>query len=194
MESSEILSLKKTSFKSYIPKIAFKIEVFEAKDELVISNLIRRNLNRYNNHNSALIGSLRRLRNLYKTYRKEGSNLIVAKLENSRQSTPVACVGLGPLHGLPMSEGVGEIRDLVVESRYRGKGIGKTLLDQGIKEAKKFGYQRLYLETTQKMLAAKTIFLRKGFRPITDKPSLAKENLSIINEQELPCYYLLEQL
>ena len=98
-------------------------------------------------------------------------------------------VGIGPLQGLPPEEGVGEIRDMVLEEIYRGRGIGSRLLKRAIEEARKLGYGRLYLETTPQMHNARQLFLRFGFRPVTGG---AKEKADLM--ERLPCYFVLEVL
>jgi hypothetical protein len=65
------------------------------------------------------------------------------------------------------------------------------LLHRCIAEAKLIGYQRLYLETSTNMIQARKLFLRSGFRPVTEK------NINTLFSpapSELPCYFLLEDL
>lgn len=166
-----------------------KIELFKAADEFEVASLIKHNMERFDDSEAVLAATFRRLNNLFQIYRKEGCSLFVAKsVGDGDKSKSVACAGLGPLHGLPPSEGVGEIRDLVVNENFRGQGIGSRLLHRCIDEARNLGYQRLYLETSQNMVNARKLFLRSGFRPVTE--STATESMS----QDLPCYFLLENL
>jgi putative acetyltransferase len=109
--------------------------------------------------------------------------------DRSLQDAPIGCVGLGPLHGLPSSEGVGEIRDLIVEEPYRGRGLGSKLLHLCINDAKQLGYKQLYLETTQNMTSAQRLFVRTGFRPVTGQAWQTPAN-----PEEMPCYFLMETL
>ncbi|MCB9228434.1 MAG: GNAT family N-acetyltransferase [Deltaproteobacteria bacterium] len=162
-----------------------KIERFRETDTLLVSELIRRNMGRFDQTEAVLVATFRRLSALTHSYLREGCALFVAKmLDHSRGvDALVACAGLGPLHGLPVSEGIGEIRDLVVNESLRGRGIGSRLLYRCIDEAKELGYRRLYLETSQNMVKAKKLFVRSGFRPVAEVPG-----------QDLPCYFLMENL
>lgn len=164
-----------------------QIEPFDPKDEEKIAEIIRRNLETFQDSDSVLSATFRRLNSLSEIYLQEGCKLIVAR--NKKTNQLVGCAGLGPLHGLPISEGVGEIRDMVVEENLRGLGLGSKLLHRCIAEAKKIGYKRLYLETSQKMIHARKLFLRTGFRPVTANTSISEEMAS-----SLPCYFLLEDL
>ena len=173
------------SIKSSIQLSPLSIEI-----EGAVASLIRRNLEGFDEHD-VLIATFRRLKNLHETYLREACQFLVA-IDIVDPNRPIACAGLGPFHGLPLSEGVGEIRDLVVEESYRGRGIGKLLLDQSLHAAKTFGYRRLYLETSKSMLVAQRLFESRGFRPVTEKSRLIS-NTSLVPE-EMPCYYLLESL
>lgn len=161
---------------------------WKKEDEQGIVNLIRRNLEleKHENDEPVLTATLRRLQDLSGVYASEGNLLYVAKV--GALGLPVACVGLGPLHGLPLSEGLGEIRDLVVEKSHRSKGLGSRLLSACIEQARQIGYQRLYLETSKSMVNARKLFVRSGFRAVRDMKSTTP------SQEELPCYFVLEDL
>ncbi len=173
-----------------VPLTEITIELITKDDEEELCKMIRHNLEQFGSESSVLAASARRLKNLFENYSREGYRLFVVK-SPSISPLPIACAGLGPLKGLPLSERIGEIRDMVVEVPFRGKGIGSRLLHRCISEAKLVGYQRLYLETTNTMIQARKLFLRTGFRPVTEKnlnPMFAP------SATELPCYFLLEEL
>lgn len=164
------------------------IEVFDAKDEKKIYQMIKKYLQPLEAASLIFTATKRRLESLTKTYQACGSVLLVAKIKSSHQTHIVGCLGLGPLHGLEVSEKLGEIRDLVVEEDWRRGGIGSRLLYASIEAAKKIGYKTLYLETSENMLQAQKLFLRSGFRPIRE----TKADKTYKNED--PCYFLLENL
>ena len=112
---------------------------------------------------------------------------------DERTDMIVGCGGVGSLHGLPLSEAVGEIRDLVVESKYRGLGIGGALLRNCLTFAKTSGYRRMYLETSERMHLARKLFIRMGFRPVVEK-TLDTPNRSGAQGRVPPCYFILEEL
>lgn len=166
-----------------------KIEPWVDSNEIETTSLIKRNMESFDESEAVLIATFRRLNNLKKIYSKNGCCLYVARnIDENGNGKAIACAGLGPLHGLPLSEGIGEIRDLVVDKEFRGQGIGSRLLHRCIEEAKNMNYQRLYLETSQNMNNARKLFLRSGFRAVTESTAIGSMN------KDLPCYFLMENL
>ncbi len=159
-----------------------KISILESRDVSKIETLMHKNLVTFSTPDSVVSAIFRRVTDLIGSYSKGGSQFYVIK---NRDEDVVGCAGLGALHGLPVSEGVGEIRDLVVDERFRGQGFGKELLLKCVREAKNLGYKCLYLETSSAMVHAQKLFIRTGFRPIASKNT---------NNQDLPCYFLMEHL
>lgn len=190
-----------------------KIKIVELSPEYEaeLAVLIEKNLWKFAAQDSAYISSYRRLKSLLEFSRQEGAKVLCAIIDNK----VVGGAGLGAFHSLPIADGIGEIRDLVVEESYRSKGIGKLLLQRCIHYAHQIGYRRVYLETTPEMIHAQQLFLRYGFKAIrqklnTDKQTTANSlspNLPLTSESELnhnseisnkageanlPCYYILE--
>jgi len=66
--------------------------------------------------------------------------------------------------------GVGEVQGVVIDNKYRGRGIGKSLLDRAIQESdtyfKRWGIDnfRLFLYTRSSNEPAKTLYKGFGFR------------------------------
>jgi len=54
-------------------------------------------------------------------------------------------VGMGALRKL--TEGVGEVKRMYIKPEYRGKGLGKKMLELLLGEAKGHGFSTIYLET-----------------------------------------------
>ena len=133
--------------------------------------------------------TLRRLNKLFKEYSKEGAQYLVARDPNS-DNRIVAGAGVGSLHGLPVSEGMGELRDVFVSVEYRGLGLGTKIIKTCIEKSKTFGYDKLYLETTPQMKIAKKLFLRNGFRPITDNTHDPERS----NDESIASYFILDNL
>lgn len=165
------------------------IEPISAETEPFVRDLIRRNLQGYEEAGSVLAATFRRLRDLLSAYRAEGANFFVLR-DMTKSGTIIGAAGIGSLHGLPPSEGLGEVRDLVLEEAYRGRGLGARLLKRCVEEAKTLGYKRLYLETTPQMEKAQKLFLRFGFRPVTQ----AQTELRVGQDTKVPCYFILEAL
>ena len=165
------------------------IERLSSTSSPFIVELIQRNLEPFEESGNVLAATFRRLENLDEVYGKEGACFFVARDSRVEPAGYIGGVGLGPLHGLPASEGFGEIRDLVLEKSYRGHGIGAKLLEMGIDKAISIGYEKLYLETVPNMVTARRLFQRFGFRPVTSK---LKNTLAPPPAGGIDCYYLLE--
>lgn len=72
--------------------------------------------------------------------------------------------GVGCLKRL--DDQVGEIQRMYVRPKFRGKKIGRRLVERLISEAKVIGYQKLRLESLKFLTAAHTLYRSVGFRDI----------------------------
>ena len=72
-----------------------------------------------------------------------------------------------------------EMKRLYVRPAFRGRSLGKTLVDELILEARKIGYRRMRLDTIQgKMDRAIELYRQLGFREIpAHYPSPVRETL-----------------
>jgi GNAT superfamily N-acetyltransferase len=61
---------------------------------------------------------------------------------------------------------IGEIKRMYVRPEFRGRGIGRALLEALIAEAQEIGYPRLRLDSTRFMEAAHALYRSAGFREI----------------------------
>ena len=162
-----------------------------AQDYAEVTGLIRRNLINYEEAGNVLASTFRRLDCLATTYGDPASSTFLIARDVNADGLVVGGAGLGPLHGLSPLDGMGEVRDLVVDREYRGRGIGAKLLKRCVEQARFFGYQRLYLETTPQMEKAQKLFVRFGFRPITHAQG---HGVPIDAQGDIPCYFILDDL
>ncbi len=72
--------------------------------------------------------------------------------------------GVGCLKKL--EDGVGELQRMYVPPRFRGKGIGRAILNRLIDDARSIGYRRLKLESLEFLEAAHTLYRSVGFHEI----------------------------
>ena len=105
-----------------------------AADRDAVTEMIRRGIGAYDEAGTVLASTFRRLENVFTVYDVPGSIYIVAR-DKANQGAIIGGAGLGPLHGLSPTEGLGEIRDLVVHPQWRGHGIGARLIKRSLDEA-----------------------------------------------------------
>jgi putative acetyltransferase len=98
--------------------------------------------------------------NLFELFRTRGSVYWIAE-ENG---TMAGGCGVYPTPGL--TEGCAELVKFYLLSQWRGKGIGRTLLDKCIGSAIELGYRQLYLESLPELSRAVSMYLKSGFRNI----------------------------
>jgi putative acetyltransferase len=97
---------------------------------------------------------------LFELFEESGSVYWVAE-ENGEL---VGGCGIFPTPGLP--EGCAELVKFYVSAAYRGKGVGKLLMEQSIRSAREIGYTQLYLESFPELEKAVSMYVREGFLSI----------------------------
>jgi putative acetyltransferase len=98
--------------------------------------------------------------NLFELFRIEGSVYWIAE-ENG---TMAGGCGIYPTPGLP--DGCAELVKFYLLSQWRGKGIGRTLMEKCFESAKEQGYKQLYLESLPELSRAVSMYIKSGFRHI----------------------------
>jgi GNAT superfamily N-acetyltransferase len=73
----------------------------------------------------------------------------------------IGCVALQPLPA-----GVGEVKRMFVDPGWRGRGIGRALLERLIAAARERGHVELRLGTLPEMIEAQGLYRSLGFTPI----------------------------
>ncbi len=76
--------------------------------------------------------------------------------------------GMGGLRKL--TEDVVEVKRMYVKPEFRGKGLGKSLLDKLLETAKNCGYSKVCLDTGVFMKAAQKVYRSAGFYDIEEYP------------------------
>jgi carbonic anhydrase len=66
----------------------------------------------------------------------------------------------------PLSERSCEGKRLYVRPQYRGRGIGRALVDRLIEEARLAGYEEMYGDTLKSMKSALRLYTQAGFREV----------------------------
>jgi GNAT superfamily N-acetyltransferase len=86
-----------------------------------------------------------------------------------------------------LEEGVGEIQRMYVLPDFRGKGIGRALVNRLIEDARSIGYHRLKLESLEFLEAAHSLYRSVGFREID--PYADNSMKSFQDAENLDKYY-----
>jgi GNAT superfamily N-acetyltransferase len=73
-------------------------------------------------------------------------------------AAPAGCVGLRPL-----SEHSSEIKHLYVGPAYRGKHVGRALLEAVHEHARSAGIEEVYLDSLPSMSAARRLYQQMGY-------------------------------
>lgn len=74
---------------------------------------------------------------------------------------PVGCVAL-----IPMGGGVVELAKMAVAPHWRGRGIGRRLIQSAIEHARSMGAQSVFLGSSTKLQAAVHLYESAGFRHV----------------------------
>ena len=62
-----------------------------------------------------------------------------------------------------LEEGIGEIKRMYIKPEYRGKGLGKEMLQHLLSKGKESGFSAIYLETGAFMMTAQHLYRSVGF-------------------------------
>ena len=118
-----------------------------------ITALVSQCLAEFNRHLS-LNDDDKDLINIESTYLNAGGIFLIAK-DNSNI--------IGTVAVLSYAEDTGMIKKMYIDKLYRGKGLGKRLMNEVLHRCAQLGIKKLYLETLDEMTAAKTLYKKYGF-------------------------------
>jgi GNAT superfamily N-acetyltransferase len=81
-------------------------------------------------------------------------------LVDQRTGKIVGTVGLRP-----MKHGMVELRKMYLHADYRGRGLGRILLDHALAEARRRRFESVFLETASVLREAIALYQSAGFEP-----------------------------
>jgi putative acetyltransferase len=94
------------------------------------------------------------LRGLPGKYGEHGGALLIAWIEG----TPAGTIALRRL-----SDRAGEVKRLYLRPQFRGRGLGRHLVEQVIAHARAVGYETLFADTLPIMTDALSLYAKMGF-------------------------------
>jgi putative acetyltransferase len=97
---------------------------------------------------------------LFELFKTPGSVYWIAEVDGAMAG---GC-GIFPTPGLP--DGCAELVKFYLLPRWRGKGIGKALMEKCFESATQMGYRQLYLESLPELSKAVSMYIKSGFRHI----------------------------
>jgi GNAT superfamily N-acetyltransferase len=83
----------------------------------------------------------------------------------------------------PLTADTCELKRMFVRGAYRGRGLGRLLVDAALEFARRAGYRRMKLDSRPDLTAALALYRRSGFRPCADYNG--NERAGVFLEKEL---------
>jgi ribosomal protein S18 acetylase RimI-like enzyme len=102
--------------------------------------------------------------------REENTEVFIAKDEHRKYAGHLI---VGQIRGMITKLTFGYIYDIFVEEKFRGKGMGKLLLEKAKDYCRKKGHSRIALSVSATNDSAIKLYRRNGYKP--ERISMAKE-------------------
>ncbi len=137
-----------------------KFRTIEKKDNREVAELIRSVFREFNIARSGTVYFDPTNDDLFSLFKVPGSVFWIAE-----ENGIIGCCGIYPTPELP--HGCAELVKFYLLAPWRGKGIGRTLMEKCIESAKSLGYKQLYLESLPELDKAVSMYIKAGFRHLT---------------------------
>lgn len=139
------------------------IREISEKDNIQIAELIRSVIVEFGAPKVGTAYEDKALDNLYRHYQKEGCAYFVL----ADGDRIIGAAGIAPLQEGPSN--ICELQKMYFLSDARGIGLGKKMINRCIEKARKYKFDKCYIETMYNMKSAQKLYLSEGFNYI-DKP------------------------
>jgi putative acetyltransferase len=141
------------------PRVKFR--VIEAGDDLQLALLIRGVLKEHGIDRPGTVYTDPTTDALYELFDRKNAIYWIAELDDAM----VGGCGIYPTQGL--DENYTELVKLYVDSKARGFGIGRELMQRSINSAIEMGYSKIYLETLPELGNAIGLYEDMGFKSLS---------------------------
>jgi putative acetyltransferase len=135
----------------------------EKADNAIIAEIIREALEEHGENKPGTVYTDPTTDNLYDLFSIQGSIYFIAEYDGKI----IGGCGIYPTPGLPKA--YAELVKLYLSNEYRGKGIGKALMQKCIDWALENGYTDLYLESIPALNKAVGLYESIGFKKINHR-------------------------
>ena len=134
------------------------IRKIEQRDNLAIAGVIRKVFREFGIDRPGTVYCDPTTDDLYNLFKMPGSFYWIAEDDGKI----IGGCGIYATSGLP--EGCAELVKLYLLPEWRGKGIGRMLLEKSLESARISGYRQIYLESMPELGKAIGIYEKAGFR------------------------------
>lgn len=138
-----------------------EIRLIKQSDNLSLALMIRSIFEEFDAPRTGTVFSDPTTDVLFELFRTPDSVLWVAEMNG----LPVGCCGVYPTSGLPHQ--CAELVKFYLSPEFRGKGIGKLLMEKCIVSAREFGYKQLYIESLPVFSKAISMYKMAGFTKLS---------------------------
>ena len=136
------------------------IRKINSQDDVALASIIKKTFDEFQLPKEGTVYADKSTNHLSKVFEEPGSVYLIAE----EGGKVLGGCGVFPTAGLP--EGCVELVKFYLSESARGKGLGKVLIDETIKEAKLLNYTNMYLESFPSLTAAIAIYNAYGFKKL----------------------------
>lgn len=133
------------------------IRSIAAEDDVTLASIIRNSLEEFGAARPGTVYFDKTTDHLYNVFKRNGSAYFVA-VKNDKI---IGGAGIFPTEELPNQ--TCELVKMYLSNEARGQGLGKMLLQTCVMEAKKQGYNKMYLESIPELKTAIAMYIKAGF-------------------------------
>ena len=134
-----------------------QIRTIQPSDNPILAEIIRSTLAEFGADHPGTVYFDKSTDSLYELFRKDRSAYFVAEFNGHI----VGGGGVFPTEGLPAD--TCELVKMYLLPEVRGKGLGKSIIEQGLDRARLFGYRNIYLESMPELKLALKVYEKFGF-------------------------------
>ena len=127
-------------------------------DDALLGVIIRKALEEFKANKPGTVYFDKSTDHLSDVFTAKKSSYFVALIDNEIAGG----AGFYPTEGLP--EDTCELVKMYLSKKFRGRGIGQTLLQKSMEEARLSGYKKMYIETLPELTSAIPLYKKNGFQ------------------------------